>query len=168
MAADVVTAASRMLGDTSATRLHDPDPSDATPLPGGDLPSVPDAVREARETVHDVAVAERLVHAYGSRWRSVWSYAQRDPSLGARLSAQLPYLLAEVVYAAERELACTLSDVLIRRMHVAFETRDHGRAAAARIAPLLQSALGWSDAERAQQLAAYDADVTRLFTIDAL
>ena len=168
MAADVFRTASRRLGDHPVTRLHDPDPSDATPLPGGDLPSLDDALREARETVHDAAVAERLVHAYGSRWRSVWSYAQRDPMLAARLSDQLPYLLAEVMHAAERELACTLSDVLIRRLHVAFETRDHGRAVAQRIAPLLASALGWSEAERARQLAAYEADVTRLFTIDPL
>jgi glycerol-3-phosphate dehydrogenase len=168
MAADVFRAAARTLGDTRASRLHDPDPSDATPLPGGDLPSLSDALREARETVHDAAVAERLVHAYGSRWRNVWSYVQRDPTLGVRLVESLPYLLAEVMHAAERELACTLSDVLIRRLHVAFETRDHGRAAAARIAPVLQAALGWSDETRAAQLAAYDADVTRLFSIDPL
>jgi len=50
---------------------------------------------------------------------------------------------------------------------VAFETRDHGRAAARRIAPLVQDALAWTDAERDAQLARYDAEVARLFTIDA-
>jgi glycerol-3-phosphate dehydrogenase len=168
MAADVFRAASRALGDISTTRLHAPDPSDATPLPGGDLPSLDEAMREVRTVTPDAAVAERLVHAYGSRWRDVWQYAERDPALGVRLAEPLPYLLAEVIHAAERELACTLSDVLIRRTHVAFETRDHGRAAAHRIAPLLQAVMGWSDEERVQQLAAYAADVMRLFTIDPL
>ena len=37
-------------------------------------------------------------------------------------------LAAEVVYAAGFELACTVGDVLLRRTHLAFETRDHGRA----------------------------------------
>ncbi len=165
MAADVFRVAQQALG-TRAVPVHDPEPSNATPLPGGDLVSLEDTIREIRETVHDTAVAERLAHAHGSHWRSVWSYVQREPSLGARLSDQLPYLLAEVVYAADRELACTLSDVLVRRTHVAFETRDHGRRAAEQIAPLLQAALGWSDGERDRQVATYHADVTRLFSID--
>jgi glycerol-3-phosphate dehydrogenase len=66
----------------------------------------------------------------------------------------------------ERELACTLSDVLIRRTHIAFETRDHGRAVARRIAPLMAALLEWSDAERESQVAAYDEDVARMFSID--
>jgi glycerol-3-phosphate dehydrogenase len=65
------------------------------------------AMHDARETVHDAAVSERLTTAYGSRWRNVWSFAQRDPSLGRRLVEDLPYLLAEVPHAVEREMACT-------------------------------------------------------------
>jgi glycerol-3-phosphate dehydrogenase len=168
MAADVFAQAERALDAAPSTPAptHEAESSEHTPLPGGDLVSIEDTVREARDTVHDTAVAERLAHAYGSRWRNVWSYVQRDPSLGARLSDQLPYLLAEVMHAIEREMACTLSDILIRRTHVAFETRDHGVAAAGRIAPLVQRALGWSDATREEQLAAYADDVTRLFSID--
>jgi glycerol-3-phosphate dehydrogenase len=111
-------------------------------------------------------VGERLALAYGSRWRNVWSYVQRDASLGYRLSDELPYLLAEVAHAVEREMAATLSDVLVRRTHVAFETRDNGRAAARRIAPLMATLLQWSEYDMAQQLEAYDRDVVRLFTID--
>jgi glycerol-3-phosphate dehydrogenase len=91
---------------------------------------------------------------------------QRDGSLGSRLSDSLPYLLAEVAHAVEREMAASLSDVLVRRTHVAFETRDNGRAAARRIAPLMGTLLRWSEHETAQQLVAYDRDVARLFTID--
>jgi glycerol-3-phosphate dehydrogenase len=96
----------------------------------------------------------------------VWSYVQRDAALGRRLSDDLPYLLAEVPHAVEREMALTLSDVLIRRTHVAFETRDHGRAAARRIAPMMAALLQWSASETARQLDDYDADAARLFTID--
>jgi len=32
----------------------------------------------------------------------------------------------------------------------------------------MQARLGWSDAERERQLAAYAADVARLFTIDGM
>jgi glycerol-3-phosphate dehydrogenase len=140
--------------------------SERTPLPGGDLTTLESTVQDAARTTHDQAVGERLAHAYGSRWRNVWSYVQRDATMGERLAEPLPYLMAEVVHAADRESACTLGDVLIRRTHVAFETRDHGRGAAARIAPVLQHTLSWSDAERDAQIARYEAEVTRLFSID--
>ena len=140
--------------------------SATTPLPGGDVTSRDSVVHEAGATVHDSAVGERLALAYGSRWRNVWSYAQRDASLARRLVDDLPYLTAEVAHAVERELACTLSDVLIRRTHIAFETRDHGRGVARRIAPLVGVLLGWDDAQCAHQVATYNQDVLRMFSID--
>ena len=111
-------------------------------------------------------MSERLTTAHGSRWRNVWSFAQRDTSLSRRLVEDLPYLLAEVPHAVEREMACTLADVLMRRTHVAFETRDNGRAAARRIAPLMGALLGWGESEFTRQIAAYDADAERVFGID--
>jgi len=140
--------------------------SDVTALPGGDIASRDDTIREARDTTHDAAMGERLALAYGSRWRNVWSYAQREDALAARMVSDLPYALAEVPHAVECEMACTLADVLVRRTHVAFETRDHGRAAARRIVPLMATVLSWSEADQAAQLAQYDADVERLFAVD--
>jgi glycerol-3-phosphate dehydrogenase len=96
----------------------------------------------------------------------VWQYVAREPALAPRVLEPLPYLLAEVAYAVDHELACTLADVLVRRTHLAFETRDNGRAAARRIAPVMQARLGWSEATLAAQLAAYDDDAARLFSID--
>jgi glycerol-3-phosphate dehydrogenase len=168
MAADVLSHARNELPKSGGvpTAAHEARPSESTPLPGGDIVSREATVSEARATVRDAAVGERLALAYGSRWRNVWSYVQRDGSLGSRLSDSLPYLLAEVAHAVEREMAASLSDVLVRRTHVAFETRDNGRAAARRIAPLMGTLLRWSEHETAQQLVAYDRDVARLFTID--
>lgn len=168
MAADVLAHARReaLRSGGPITLIAEAQESEHTPLPGGDMVSRDGAVHDARNTVHDSAVGERLALAYGTRWRNVWSYAQRDASLARRLVDDLPYLTAEVPHAVERELACTLADVLVRRTHVAFETRDHGRGAARRIAPLMGALLSWSDREREQQIADYDRDVTRLFSID--
>lgn len=168
MAVDVLRQVRQALRTQGATLPPwDRSVSRTTPLPGGDLAHLDATEHDAGHTAHDTAVGERLAHAYGSRWRNVWSYVQRDHTLGHRISDDLPYLLAEVPHAVEREGAATLADVLVRRTHVAFETRDHGRAAARRIAPLVQDALAWTDAERDAQLARYDAEVARLFTIDA-
>ena len=168
MAADVLAHARNELpkSGSSPVLTHETRPSESTPLPGGDIVSREAIMTEARSTTHDSAVGERLALAYGSRWRNVWSYVQRDASLGQRLSEALPYLLAEVAHAVEREMACTLSDVLVRRTHVAFETRDNGQAAARRIAPLMAALLHWSERDTAQQLDQYDRDVARLFSID--
>lgn len=168
MAADVLAQARREFAATGGDPVASPDQqtSMTTPLPGGDITSREAAIAEARATAHDAAVGERLALAYGSRWRNVWSYVQRNPQLAQRIVEPLPYLLAEVAHAVDRELACTLADVLVRRTHVAFETRDNGRDAARRIAPLMQTLLGWSDDLLRTQLSAYDAEVARLFAID--
>jgi len=42
-----------------------------------------------------------------------------------------------VVFAAQREFACTAQDVLERRTRLALETRDHGDAARAGVERLL-------------------------------
>ncbi len=136
------------------------------PLPGGDIVSLEQTEHDASVTAGDTAVGERLARAYGSRWRNVWSYAQRDPSLRQRLVDQLPYLVAEVAHAVERESAFTLADVLVRRTHVAFETRDHGVGVAERIAPLMAVLLGWSTARRDAEVEAYRRDAQRLFAVD--
>lgn len=161
MAVDIVDRATLgQAGDAARAR------SIGEPLPGGDIVSLEKTEQDAAATVGDAAVGERLARAYGSRWRNVWSYAQRDAALRARLVDQLPYLVAEVAHAVEREAACTFADVLVRRTHVAFETRDHGVAVAERIAPLMAALLAWSDDRCATELEAYRADVLRLFTID--
>jgi glycerol-3-phosphate dehydrogenase len=168
MAADVLAQARGEFGASG----HDPvttvnqNASTRTPLPGGDMASREAAIADARAATGDATVGERLALAYGSRWRTVWSYAQREPVLAQRIVAPLPYVMAEVAHAVEHELACTLADVLVRRTHVAFETRDHGLSAARRIAPLLQAHLEWSDATLAAHLTAYDTEAARLFGID--
>jgi glycerol-3-phosphate dehydrogenase len=85
---------------------------------------------------------------------------------GERLVAALPYTVADVTAAAEQEFACTIADVLVRRTHLAFETRDHGMSVAPRVAALLAPALGWSAADIARELEDYRAEITRLFAID--
>jgi glycerol-3-phosphate dehydrogenase len=70
----------------------------------------------------------------------------------------LPYRMGTMSWAVEHELACTLGDLLIRRTHIAFETRDNGRAAARRVSAFL----GWD----AKEIDRYEAEVDRIFAID--
>ena len=83
------------------------------------------------------------------------------------LAAGLPYTTDDVVAAADHEFACTIADVLVRRTHLAFETRDHGMSVAPRVAAILAQRLGWPAAELARALEDYREEVARLFTIDS-
>jgi glycerol-3-phosphate dehydrogenase len=54
---------------------------------------------------------------------------------------------------------------LIRRTPVAFETRDHGRSAARRIAHVVARWLRWSPEEVDDAVADYDAESMRIFRV---
>jgi glycerol-3-phosphate dehydrogenase len=110
--------------------------------------------------------AHRLVIAYGAEWRIVWERAERDPALSQLVVTGLPYIMAEMVHGVEREHAHTLGDLLIRRTHIAYETADHGRAAAALVAPVVAPLLEWDSDEVARQISMYDAEATRVFGVD--
>jgi glycerol-3-phosphate dehydrogenase len=111
-------------------------------------------------------VAAWLVRAYGSAWHQVWARTEGNASLGERLVGGLPYVFAEVEHAVEAEFACSLADVLVRRLHVAFETRDHGMSVAPHVASLMAPLLGWTDRGATQAVAEYAAEVERIFAIE--
>ena len=135
------------------------------PLVGGDVGDIARAIVEATSLSGDGVVAERLVHAYGSAWREVWERAASNAALRTRVAPERPYLIAELAHAVEREMACTLGDLLIRRTPVAFETPDHGRGAARGVAPLVAEWMGWDAAATISAIDAYDREVTGMFSI---
>lgn len=101
-----------------------------------------------------------------ARVNDVDALAASDPALGAHLDPQLPYRIADLVYGVQAEQACTLSDLLVRRTHVAFETPDAGVAAAPRAAEAVARLLGWDAAARQSAVDAYARDAERVFGIE--
>jgi glycerol-3-phosphate dehydrogenase len=71
----------------------------------------------------------------------------------------------ELRYAVGNELACTLGDLLVRRTHVAFETRDHGAAAAERAAVIVAPMLGWDRDTQRGALDDYAREVEQIFAV---
>ena len=69
--------------------------------------------------------------------------------------------VGEVVYAAQHEAAASVADVALRRTHLAWQTRDHGRGDAPIIAATLGDVLGWDEGRRARELAAYEEELVR-------
>ncbi|MCU1352297.1 MAG: glycerol-3-phosphate dehydrogenase [Acidimicrobiales bacterium] len=113
--------------------------------------------REVREGGDDVTV--HLADRYGGEARTVLALADQDPSLREPLVRGLPYIRAEAVYAARYEMARSVDDVLSRRTRARLLARDASAEAAADVASLIAPVLGLSDAEQADQVAAYRAAV---------
>jgi glycerol-3-phosphate dehydrogenase len=158
MSAQVVDVVEKTLGRT-LSRSN----TDREQLPGGDIRSLAETLRAAELEVGDAVVARRLVEAHGSRWRDVVRLTAEEPALARRIVRELPYLLAEVVYAVEFEMAETLGDVLIRRLRIAYEMADHGRAAARVATAILAGRLGWDNARAHVEIARYEAETERIF-----
>ncbi len=94
---------------------------------------------------------EHLAFTFGSNAHAVLDLIEKDERLGKRLLSDLPYLLAEVVYACQAEMAMTLEDVLARRTRIILEDADRGAGIAPEVAALMADELGWSsDYTRAQ------------------
>ena len=158
MAAEVVDVVMDRLG-----RKREGTPTKFTPLPGGIFHSFEHLVAAIATETNDVELAEHLAGSYGSRWRGVW---KEIADHGAqRLVDALPYTIGEVRYCVRHEMALTLGDLLIRRMHLAYETRDHGLDAAPRVAEIVAPLLGWDFSAQRRAVQDYEAEVARIFSL---
>lgn len=158
MGRDTVDVVERMLGRPIRRA-----PTGRVPLPGGTISSLDAEIDDAATAIGNPTLAEHLVHAHGSGWREVWALTAANRALAARVSPELPYITAELQWGVEREMALTLGDLLIRRTHVAFETREHGRAAAPAVARTVGPMLGWTRDRMEAELARYEREVTAMF-----
>jgi glycerol-3-phosphate dehydrogenase len=98
-----------------------------------------------------------LATRYGGDARDVLELQQNEPTLAEPVVPGLAYTNAEVVYAVRAEMARTVDDVLSRRTRARLLARDASAAAAPAVAELMAPELGWSDAEREREVAAYQA-----------
>ena len=158
MAAQVVDAVERALG-----RSVTPSPTAQRPLPGGTLTSVEAEERAASAAVGADDIGRHWVAQHGSEWRAVHARCVAEPALCERLVPTLPYVWADVVHAIDGEGACTVADVLIRRLSLAFEVADQGRALAPTVAARVVARRGGAVTDL---VARYDEDAARLFTIE--
>jgi glycerol-3-phosphate dehydrogenase len=130
-------------------------PTDRLPLPGGETTDLEGLAKAAMERGASETTARHLVGTYGSESAAVLNLVERDRALGGRIVVGRPELWAEVVHAVEREMAVRLADVLVRRLHLFYATRDQAVPASSAVADRLADALGWDGARRADEVAAY-------------
>jgi glycerol-3-phosphate dehydrogenase len=135
------------------------------PLPGGAVEDFESFAAEFKVR-HGLAdeLAERLLRLYGACAPDVLEMAGDDPSLrmplGPSATVESGLIGAEVLYAFGREMAQTLSDVLLRRTMVGMGPMvglDVDEAAA----QVAVRHLGWSEERARSEVAAYREYVER-------
>jgi glycerol-3-phosphate dehydrogenase len=89
----------------------------------------------------DSAVLGNL-DVYGSDAAGIHALINEVPELGAKLHPDLPYIAAEVVWGARKEMARTVEDVLARRMRALFLNANAAIAMAEPASKLLAAELG--------------------------
>ncbi len=92
---------------------------------------------------------------YGSDAIEIRKLDDGDPGLQEQLYPALPYLKAEVVWAARHEMARTVEDVLARRTRALFLNARAALTMAPAVADLMARELGWSESSKADQIAAF-------------
>jgi glycerol-3-phosphate dehydrogenase len=130
-------------------------PTETEPLPGGETSEFGPFHRGALELGLSGETADHLVRHFGTETAGIVNLARTHRELQRRLHPAHPAIEAEVVHAARRELAQRVDDVLVRRIHMYYETEDRGEAAASRTAQLLGRELGWTGSRIAEEHARY-------------
>ncbi|XP_001357311.3 glycerol-3-phosphate dehydrogenase, mitochondrial [Drosophila pseudoobscura] len=93
-------------------------------------------------------VAQHIADSYGSNGHTLLSEATSKK----RLHCHFPYIEAEVQYAARHEYACTLVDIIARRLRVAFVDALAALDMLPRILDIMAEHHKWSETEQTKQL----------------
>ncbi|MDQ2798022.1 MAG: glycerol-3-phosphate dehydrogenase/oxidase [Armatimonadota bacterium] len=106
-----------------------------------------------------LGIGAHLGAFYGANLNAVLALGDENPEWLRPVVPDLPYLMAEMVYACRYEMAMTLDDVLSRRTRIVLEDRQQGRTAAREVAEVMATELEWDEAEVTRQVNAYEVIV---------
>lgn len=142
--------------------------SDKAPLPGAlgwpeddDHEKVVARVLKVAEGVISEEIARHLTNTYGVVALQVAGLTVADPSLATPLIEGRPEILAQVDWAVHRELAATVTDVMLRRTQLFYRDLDQGLPAVAAVADRMAELLRWTPEQRAASVAEYEREVER-------
>lgn len=155
MAKEVVDRAVRDLrfreGRTRATEAG----TDEEPLPGGETSDFAEFRARGLELGVVPESVEHLIRHYGTESAGIYNVGAVDRRLLRRLIPPHPAIEAEVLQAVRRELAETVEDVMVRRLHLYFEHAERGIPAATRVAELMGREKGWDERRIGLEAARY-------------
>jgi glycerol-3-phosphate dehydrogenase len=124
-----------------------------------DAEAVARQITEASSGRVSAYVALYLAHRYGTRGLDIARHAVSDQRLLSALVPGRPEILAIVDWAVQRELAQTVSDVMVRRTQLFFRDTNQGLDATEAVADRMAELLGWSEDRRTEEVLRYQDEV---------
>lgn len=129
-------------------RAVPPSPTRQHPLPGGQeihnlaLYKSHQLAEASRYYRVPEATASHLIDIYGSRFDRVLKLTRENPAWKETLSPYSRDIGAQVIYAVRQELACSVADVMLRRVCCGLDG-DVGTHSLNAVADLMAEELGW-------------------------
>jgi glycerol-3-phosphate dehydrogenase len=105
---------------------------------------------------HSSAKKFGALSVYGSDAPEIRKLIESDAKLGEALHPALPYVKAEVVWAARHEMARTVEDILARRTRSLFLNARAALAMAPVVADLMAAELAWNESHKTEQLSQFN------------
>jgi glycerol-3-phosphate dehydrogenase len=110
------------------------------------------------------SVSPELVHhligLYGSRTERVLELVKTSALLRKTISRESPDIYAQVIFSVREEKAKTLTDIVLRRMHLGM-TASRGINEAEKIAEIAGTELGWNEDEKHHNVADFIKTLAR-------
>jgi len=95
--------------------------SAATPVHGGEMNCFEEFLEnelQKRPSGLSEETIRHLVETYGSEYREILQYCDRDERWSKPVTSNSPVIRAEILHGIRKEMACTLEDLLCRRTHL--------------------------------------------------
>jgi glycerol-3-phosphate dehydrogenase len=145
------------LAGVELRRLIPESVTEKLPIVGADgyFALVQQAERIAEESGLSVDSVIHLLNRYGSLISEVLEIIHDDPKLAKTLTKDLPYLKAEIYYAASHEGARSVDDVISRRTRLAFEAPNSAVDLANDVATIIAPILKWTPKQKKDSVNAY-------------
>jgi glycerol-3-phosphate dehydrogenase len=124
-------------------------------LPGASAKGLQELTNELVAAGASPLISSRLARIYGSRGMQIWERAKGLDRVKALVASSDELLRAEVDFVVENEFPKTLTDIMARRLILAFE-EGHGRDLVHEIATVAAPYLGWSEKDIVQEIADYE------------
>ena len=156
MAAEMVDAVVKELKKSYGRGGFRPSATDREALPGGEARDLGEFRRAGLELGLSALTVDHVVAHFGTEAAAVFNLARDDRSLLEPIHPEHVAIKAEVVHCVRRELAQTVEDMLVRRLHLFYETKDKGAASGGVVAEIMGRELGWTEEETTRQVSEFD------------
>ncbi len=155
MATEAVDRAARELRFRDGRPRPTEAQTDEEPLPGGEAADLTTFRERGLELGVTPETVEHLLRHYGTEAAGIYNLGASDRRLLRRLLPPHPAIEAEVLHAVRRELAQTVEDVMVRRIHLFYEDAGRGVEVARRVAELMARERAWDEARIEAETARY-------------